>query len=63
MDYFAKFQVVWSGDTKTPKSTILGHVLGIFGILRGVKGTPDQKTVKFYLYLLKILPTHESRQL
>jgi hypothetical protein len=42
------------------KSTILGHFLGIFEIFRGGKGTPDHKTRK--IYLLDILPPHQSKQ-
>jgi hypothetical protein len=56
----AKFKRVLSGDVKQKKSTILGHVLGIFEIFRG-KRTPDHQSRK--IYLIKILPTHQSRQL
>jgi hypothetical protein len=41
------------------KSTIMGHFWGIFRIFRGVKGTPYEKTRKFYL--LDISSTHQSR--
>jgi hypothetical protein len=35
--------------------------LGIFGILRGGKGSPDGKYGN--IYLVKILYTHQSKQL
>jgi hypothetical protein len=52
--------LVW-GYSNREKSTILEHVLGIFEIFGGGKGTADHQSKKFYL--VDILPTHQSRQL
>jgi hypothetical protein len=35
--------------------------LGIFGIFKGVKGSPDEKNGK--IYSLKILYTHQAKQI
>jgi len=51
---------VW-GYSNKEKSTIPGHFLGIFEISRGRKGMPNNQSK--FVYLFKILSSHQSRPL
>jgi len=51
---------VWE-YSNTKKSTILEHVLGIFEIFEGGKGTPNPQSRK--IYLVDTVLTHQSGQI